>query len=35
MSVFVERSQRFDGFALRAAAFRATGSTTGRWVCRA
>ena len=32
MSVFVESSHRFDGFARRAAAFRATGSTTARWV---
>ncbi len=34
MSVFVESNQRFDGLARRAAAFRATGSNTGRWRAR-
>ncbi len=32
MSVFVERSQRFEGFARRTPAFRATGSIAGRCV---
>ena len=32
MSVFVESSQRFAGLVRRTAAFRATGSTTGRCV---
>ncbi len=32
MSVFVESSHLFAGFARRAAALRHTGSTAGRWV---